>query len=186
MQMLVRQEAAKQYMKEREYPFFSTEEEKKVDYETGDLSAYIGVYLPHGFFDNDEYVTALYCMDEDMSITTGVEGCRKTDLLRRKRLLMTYGKIPDKWAIISNISEDGEGGYDVTPSADLMQAFRNHFSSREIVGYTIQEDDKTYVVNYEGRKFEVPQTVMEDAIVAWSLRQCIEDYKSCLVFMSWR
>lgn len=188
MQMLVRQEAAKQYMKEQEYPYFSTESERKVNYATGELNDELVAYLPHGFVDNDDdYVTALYCMNEGMSeITTGTEGCRKTDVLKRKRMLLTYGKIPEKWALMSNISEDGTD-YKIMPSPDLMQAFRNHFGNRNMVGYTIQESGKTYVVNYEGRKFEVPQVIMNDTtIVTWPLSQCISEYKSCLVYMSWR
>ena len=96
---------------------------------------------------------------------------------------MTYGRIPEKWEIISNISEED---YDVMPSPDLMQAFRSHFGNRVMVGYTVQESGKTYVVNYEGRRFEVPQTIMEDTIADWTLSECISDYKSCLVYMSWR
>ena len=200
--MLVRQEAAKQYMKEHEYPFYSTESEREVGYKTGELNSEIAAhthdcipgegstvryYLPHGFVDNDDYVTALYCMNENMSeITIGKEGCRKTDVLKRKRMLLTYGRIPEKWALMSNISEDGTD-YKIMPSPDLMQAFRNHFGNRNMVGYTIQESGKTYVVNYEGRKFEVPQVIMNDTtIVTWPLSQCISEYKSCLVYMSWR
>jgi hypothetical protein len=184
MQMLVKQEAAKQYMKERAYPFFSTETERKVDFATGELS--IDGYLPQGFINNEEYVTVLYCMNEDMTeINTGTDGCYRSDEVKTKRLLMTYGMIPEKWGIISNISSDGSD-YDIMPSPDLMQALRNHFGKREMVGYTIEEGGKTYVVNYEGRKFEVPQKVMEDSIATWTLKNCIDNYKSCLVYMSWR
>jgi hypothetical protein len=184
MQMLVKQEAAKQYMKERAYPFFSTETERKVDFATGEID--VASYLPFGFVDNEEYVTALYCMSEDLSeIKTGVEGCYRNDEIKTKRLLMTYGRIPEKWELISNVSSTGDN-YDVMPSPDLMQAFRNHFGKREMVGYTIEEGGKTYVVNYEGRKFEVPQVIMEDTIITWTLSECIGNYKSCLVYMSWR
>lgn len=184
MQMLVKQEAAKRYMEERAYPFFSTETERKVDFATGELN--VENYLPKGFINSEEYITALYCMNEGMTvINTGTDGCYRGNGIKTERLLMTYGRIPEKWSIISNISSGG-GDYDIIPSPDLMQALRRHFGKREMVGYTIEEGGKTYVVNFEGRKFEVPQKVMNDEIVTWTLKDCIDEYKSCLVYMSWR
>lgn len=182
IQMVVKQKGGIQFMKENAYPYFSTEEEKKVNYTSGEID--VSSYMPHGFVNNENYVTAIYCMDEALSqIKTGEDACRKVEGQKLWRLLITYGAIPERWQSIT--VEDGV--YSVRPTSDLMEALRQHFGSKEMVGYVINEGGKLYIVNYENVKFEVPQPVADDqAVVNYGIKDCLNDYKTCMAYMSWR
>lgn len=182
MQMVVKQKAGIQFMKENAYPFFSNETEKKVNYTSGEID--VAPYLPHGFVSNEDYVTAIYCMDEALTqIKTGEDACRKVEGEKIMRLLITYGAIPERWQSISV----EEGGYHVRPSADLMEALRGHFGAKEMVGYVINESGKLYIVNYENTRFEVPQPVADNIGMGhYGIKDCLNDYKTCMAYMSWR
>ncbi|MBE6444081.1 MAG: hypothetical protein E7020_05395 [Alphaproteobacteria bacterium] len=186
MQMVVKQKAGKQYMKENQWPYFSTQAEKKVNYTTGVITAdKMANYLPHGFINNDEYTTVIYCLDEDMTtIRTGEDACRKVGSETVVKVLITYGPIPEKWQAIFAEGE-GEGvTYDIKPSQDMINAFRSHFGVTEMVGYTIVEDGLIKIVNYEGTKFDVPAIIANDTEYSgYSLSNCIDDYTTCLAYM---
>lgn len=182
MQMIVKEEAGKQFMHERAYPYYSNDSERKVGYTSGEID--VSDYLPFGFIDNNEYVTAIYCMDEAMTqILTGEDACRRIEGTKKWRMLITYGPIPEQWQSI-NLENNG---YDIRPSTDMMAALRNQFGRNEMVGYVVNEGGKLYVVNYEGIKFEVPQPVVNNIGMSnYGIKDCINDHVSCLAYMSWR
>ena len=189
MQMLVRQQAGIQYLKERAWPYFSNRIDKDVNYMSGELD--VAAYLPHGFVNNNEYVTALYCMNEEMTtINAGsTAGCKKSYEQKVVRLLMTHGAIPEKWQVISDVVSNADGSvtdFGVVPSAEMIQALRNHFGTYEMVGYVVEDGGKFYIVNYEGTRFDVPDVVVDSTVVDWSLKACMEEYKTCLAYMTWR
>ena len=181
MQMVVKQKAGKQYMKENQKPY-----KNEIEYETGKIdAAEMADYLPHGFINNDEYTTVIYCLDEDMATIRAGEGaCRKVGSETVVKVLITYGPIPEKWQAIFAEGE-GEGvTYDIKPSQDMINAFRSHFGVTEMVGYTIVEDASIKIVNYEGTKFDVPAVIANDTEhSSYSLRECIDEYTTCLAYM---
>ena len=182
MQMAVKQKAGILFMKENAYPYYSTEEERKVNYSSGEID--VTDYLPPGFINSEDYITAVYCMDEDMTqILTGEDACQKTDDEKKMRMLITYGAIPEKWVTIS----ETDGNYSVRPSADMMEALRQQFGTKEMVGYVVQEGSGFFVVNYEGTRFEIPRPVVENTGMGYyGIVDCLNDYGSCLAYMSWR
>ncbi|MBE6453741.1 MAG: hypothetical protein E7017_02505 [Alphaproteobacteria bacterium] len=186
MQLVAKQRAASQYMLEREWPYYSDPYERKVDYKTGEItSEMMADYLPFGFIDNTDYVTALYCMNDDMTVLkTGEGSCDKVNDTKISRMLITYGPIPEKWQNVTLL--DG-GGYDIKPSLDIMDAFRLHFSKKDMIGYVIIESGKWYIVNYEGTKYQVPSSIVDNIGMShYSLKACVNDFGTCLAFMSRR
>lgn len=182
IQMVVKQSAGVQFMKENAYPYYSTEQERKVNYTSGQISdEQLDDYMTFGYVNSQDYVTAIYCMDEDLTeIRTGDDACRKTDTEKTQRLLITYGAIPERWQMIT---EDG----DIMPSPDMTQAMRQQFGLTDIAGYVINEGGTLYVVNYEGTRFEVPQPVADNTnMMHYGLKDCLNDYGTCLAYMSWR
>ncbi len=182
-QMTAKHEAGILYMRENAYPYVEAGEdgERPVGYSSGQISDdVLDDYVPFGFVNSREYVTAIYCMDKDMTmVRTGEDACVKTDENRVQRLLVTYGPIPERWRVVN----DGV----VMPSADFMQALRKQFVVKEMVGYAVKGDNPLAVINYEGTRYEVPQPVADDgAIVGYTIRNCLEDYEACLMFMSWQ
>lgn len=181
MQMVVKQKAGKQYMKENQKPY-----KNEIEYETGKIDAgEMTDYLPHGFINNDEYTTVIYCLNEDMTeIRAGENACRKVGSETVVKVLITYGPIPEKWQAIFAEGE-GEGvTYDIKPSQDMINAFRSHFGVTEMVGYTIVEDGLIKIVNYEGTKFDVPEKIANDTEYSgYSLSKCIDEYTTCLAYM---
>ena len=182
MQMIVKQKAGMQFMKENAYPYYSTEGERKVNYSSGEID--VTPYLPFGFVNNQNYVTAIYCMDEDMTqIFVGEEGCQKVEGMNKARILITYGAIPEKWLVITPTDE----GYSMRPSIDIIETLREHFGTEEMVGYVMVEGEKLYVVNYEGAKFEIPQPIVQNEGMAnYGIKDCMDDYGACLAYMSRR
>ena len=192
MQLVVKQRAASQYMIERAWPYYdpngdkSNAYERKVDYVTGEItSEMMADYLPIGFIDNTDYVTALYCMNDDMTeLKTGEGSCDKVHDTKISRMLITYGPIPEKWQNVTLL--DG-GGYDIKPSSDMMDAFRTMFSKKDMIGYVIIESGNWYIVNYEGTKYPVPDLIVNDTGVSdYTLKDCVYDFGTCLAFMSRR
>ena len=182
MQMIIKQKAGIQLMKENAYPYYSDEEERKVNYSSGEVD--VTPYMPYGFVNNEDYVTAIYCMDEDMTqILMGEDACRKVDGENKQRILITYGAVPEKWLSITMV----DGGYSIKPSADMMEALREQFSTKEMVGYVVEEGGKLYIVNYEGTKFEIPQPIVEnEGMSNYGISDCMADYGACLAYMSWQ
>jgi len=182
MQMVVKQKAAMQYMKEGSWPYYGTESGREVSFNSGvpDLTD----YLPKGFADNDEFITALYCLNDEMTaLKTGDQACRRSSSDKVKRVLITYGAIPEKWRRY----EENGSEYRIRPSSDMMQALRGHFGMLEMVGYVIVEDGKYYIVNYVGTKFEIPDIVANNEGMAhYGLNECIDEYGTCLAFLNMR
>lgn len=190
-QMVVKQNAGKEYMRRAAWPFYgdeSNEYEQKVDYHSGEVD--VTPYLPVGFEDNEDFVTAIYCMNEDLTaINTGDDDCLKNEEVKNKRLLITYGAIPERW---QTISVDDAGNYSVVPSPDMMEALREQFSARITAGYVESDGDNLYIVNHERTRYEIPAPVAADTGIAgggfvhYSIQDCINDYQSCLAIMSWQ
>ncbi len=182
MQLIVKQKAGIQFMKENAYPYYSTEEERKVNYSSGEID--VSDYLPYGFINNEDYVTAIYCMNEELTqILTGEDACRKTDDEKIFRMLITYGAIPERWLTI--IPDDGK--YTIRPSVDILDALRKQFGTQEMVGYVVAEGSNLFVVNYEGTKFEIPSPIAENTGMGYyGIKDCLNDYGTCLAYMSWR
>lgn len=182
IQMVVKQEAGKQLMKEGAYPYYTDDQDGGVGYSSGEID--VTAYLPYGFVNNDDYVTAIYCMDEGMTqILTGADACRRIEGIKKWRMLITYGPIPERW---QSINVDG-GDYDLKPSPDMMGALREQFGRKDMVGYVVNEGGRLYVVNYEGTKFEVPRPVVNNIGMSnYGIKDCINDYMSCLAYMSWQ
>ncbi len=185
MQMAVKHKAGERYLKERSYPYFSTEAERKVNYTSGriDNLADFDDTLTHGFVNNMDYVTVIYCMPEDMgSIKSGADACQKSEINKTKRILITFGAIPERWQTVLVAGSD----YDIKPSPDMIGALREQFGATEMVGYVVSEGSKLYVVNYENEKFEIPTVIANDHAVAggYGIRDCLSDYKTCLAYMS--
>lgn len=186
MQLVAKQRAASQYMIERAWPYYSDPYERKVDYVTGEItSEMIANYLPFGFIDNTDYVTALYCMNDDMTeLKTGKGSCDKVHDTKISRMLITYGPIPEKWQNVTLL--DG-GGYDIKPSSDMLDAFRTMFSKKDMIGYVIIESGNWYIVNYEGTKYQIPTAIVDNAGMShYGIKSCVNDYGTCLAFMSRR
>ncbi len=187
MHMMVKHRAGQRYLREKAYPFFSTEAERKVDYVSGRIDNLTGFNerLPHGFVNDVNYVAVIYCMNPAMtSIQTGTDSCWRREANKTQRMLITFGAIPERWQTIVVSGSD----YDVKPSPDMIKALREHFASGEMVGYVISEGSKLYIVNYEGTKFEIPSVIAQDSTVAggYGIKNCLNDYKSCLAYMSWQ
>ena len=180
--MVAKQAAGEQFMKENAYPYYSTEAERDVNYTSGQISdADLDPYIAFGFVNSRDFVTAVYCMDKDLTTTqTGSGSCKKTDENKLQRLLITYGAIPERW---QSVTEDG----DITPAPDMMQALRQQFGIKDMAGYVVREGGKMYVVNYEGTRFEVPQPVANNTNMAhYGLNNCLNDYGTCLAYMQWK
>ena len=181
LQMTAKEEAGVLYMRENGYPY-TTDDLWAVSYTSGRIDDdVLSNYLPFGFVNNEEYVTAIYCMDKDMTtVQTGEDGCYKSDENKVQRMLITYGPIPERWRVVSD-----EG--DVVPSMDLMQALRVQFVVKEMVGYVVEEGGELYVVNYEGTKYKVPQPVANNMGMShYGLKDCLNDYGTCLAYMELR
>ena len=185
-QMVVKQSAGKEYMKRRSWPFYgdaSNEYERRVDYHSGEVN--VTEHLPVGFENNEDFVTAIYCMNEALtSINAGADDCRKSEAIKNKRLLITYGAIPERWRTID--ADDNS----VMPSPDMMGALREQFASRIMAGYVEEDGGRLYIVNYERTRYEIPAPVANDTAnshgVHYTVRNCVNDYQSCLAIMSWQ
>lgn len=180
VQMIAKHSAGKEYLRRNAWPYWdgTNQFEKKVNYHSGRLDNLAGFdqYLPRGFVNHQGFITAIYCMNEDeTALKTGADDCRKIEGVRTRRLLITYGAIPERWKAISK-----DGNYDKRPSTDLLQAMRDHFGAKVMAGYVMPQGEKTYIVNYENTFFEVPVPVkpVVDA--------CLSDYDSCMAMMSWQ
>lgn len=194
-QMVVKQNAGKEYMKRNSWPYWGNAENeyaRRVNYHSGeiDVEACPGdsnnpSCLPVGFVNNEDFVTAVYCMNENLtSINSGADDCRKSEAVKNKRLLITYGAIPERW---QTIDVDDAGNYTVIPSPDMMSALREQFASRIMAGYVESDGGRLYIVNYERTRYEIPTPVANDAsVVAYSVRDCVNDYQSCLAIMAWQ
>lgn len=185
-QMVVKQSAGKEYMKRMSWPFYgnaNNEYERRVGYHSGEVN--VTPYLPVGFENNEDFVTAIYCMNEDLTaINAGADDCRKSETVKNKRLLITYGAIPERWR---TIDVDDSGYNNVMPSPDMMGALREQFASRIMAGYVEDDGGKLYIVNYERTRYEIPAPVADDLnVVNYSIRDCVYDYGSCLAIMSWQ
>lgn len=185
MQLAAAQRAGLEYMKERGWPYFGNISTRPVDYVTGEITADdLEPYLPVGFIPNEDYVTALYCMNvEETIVKTGADSCQKDENGKTNRVLITYGAIPEPWRTYVKVGDD----YVVRPSPDLMQGLRNHVGSKEKVGYTQTEGSDVYIMTYENEKIQIPQPVVADAgIIRYTISDCVADYGTCLAYMSRR
>lgn len=185
-QLVVKQNAGKEYMRRMSWPFYGTasnEWERRVGYHSGMVN--VTPYLPVGFENNEDFVTAIYCLNEDLdSINSGTDDCRKSELIKNKRVLITYGAIPERW---QTIDVDESGHYTIIPSPDMMGALREQFASRVMAGYVEREGGKMYIVNYERTRYEIPAPIANDvSVVAYSIKDCVDDYQSCLAIMTWQ
>ena len=185
MQLVVKQKAGLQYVKENQWPYAGSETDR-VQFRTIELAdGIIDDYLPFGFVNNNDFVTMIYCLNEGLTeIREGEDSCDNRAPTSSKRMVITYGAIPEKW---QTVVVDGDVVKDVRPSGDMMMAMRGHFASTEKAGYTVVEGGVVKIVNYEGEKFDIPEVVVNDELIAsYGLGECIDDYRSCLVYMEFK
>jgi hypothetical protein len=174
VQFSVKERAAEEYIKERTYPFYGDSSSGKVNYHTGVVN--VSSYLPPGFVNDTSYQTVIYCMNSaQTALRTGNTDCQST--ADTSRILITYGPIPGKW---QQHSDDGDVE---RPTADYMQAMRDFFGRKAMMGYTAWNNNKLGIVNYEGTFFEIPTPVASDT-TRWGIKSCVEDYGVCLAYMT--
>ncbi len=188
-QMVMKQRAGQKLIKYNSYPFYSTKEEREVGFSSGEWD--VSAYLPVGFEDNDEYVTAMYCAEAE-SPTVPIDNCKKTAAEPRWRWLVTTGPIPERWQNV-NLTKDGNSNL---MSAEMSAALRNMVTSSEMAGYVAagdsdkfyidgselkrQNEDMLYVINYQGDAYEIPEIVANNAV-----GDCLGAYDGlCMVYIS--
>ena len=183
VQLAAKQKAGEQHILENSWPIYSgaTELNRNVGFINGEVD--VTPYLNRvGVVNNTKFVTAIYCLTDDKSaLRTGDQHCRKDFEDTFERVLITYGPIPEKWR---RYVENGTD-FASSPSNDMMNAFRYHYTEYDIAGYAIREGGKYYIVNYEGTKFEVPKVVGDNTGMShYGLGECIDDNNgSCLAHM---
>ncbi len=180
VKLVVRQKAVLEYMRMNAWPFWGDQYDGKVNYETGavDAEKYEN-YMTISYKDVGDYISQIYCLqDEKTVVRYGVDSCKRLPEEHIWRVVLTYGPIPEKW---QSFLKKNDGTYKVRPSADFVRALRAHFVNTEEVGYV--EKDSPYIVNYEQRKFVIPDPIWNDTT---GIQACLNTYGTCLAYMIWR
>ncbi len=188
-QMVMKQRAGQRLIKYNSYPFYGTKEGREVNFSYGEWD--VSDYLPWEFVDNDDYVTAMYCVNEDTP-TEMAEDCIKTSADPKIRWLVTVGPIPERWQNV-NLTDDGNSSL---MSAEMGAALRNMVTANEMVGYVAagdsnkfyidgseskrQNENMLYIVNYQGDAYEIPEIVADDVVSS-----CLSAYNGlCMAYVS--
>ena len=198
VQMVAKHKAVMQYMLENMYPYYcadgldceNDQSARGVVNFTGGytVDATIAPYFPKGFYNNPNYISRIYCMTRNEAtgeyLNKGSDCNSNTDTAEATtvRAAITYGAIPERLRVYS---QKGERTV-VSPSADLISAMREQFSSNEIAGYAYyNEHDELVVVNFEKTISELPAPMVNIA-EGDGVAGCLNEYGTCLVYMSWR
>lgn len=186
VQFSVKQQAAQEYLIEAAWPYCKNANGTEVPgcngtsmvvgYQTGVITdAVLSNYLPTGFVNDPDYVTAVYCMNKaQSSLRTGAGSCNYTP--DTSRMLMTYGPIPSKWR-----QYDSHGQL-LRPTMDFLRAMREFFGSEAMAGYTTMSGGSLGIANYQGTFFPIPSPMV--SALSWSLKQCVTENGVCLAYMT--
>lgn len=135
--------------------------------------------IPEEFVLSDEYMSRIFCYDEDGTEATV---CHDVTDNKRTRLLITYGDLHIRWLATQEIAT--AGGTEktvVTPNDDVIKAFRNHFGYDELVGYIRENGEEKEIINYQGTPV---YTIPEDMWIDISAN-CNTNYNgSCIAYVS--
>ncbi len=124
--MIIQHEAAYQYVKYKKYPY--TTDRDIVNYQPGVVAeADILNEMPRGYKLSGNYTSQIFCTNPEMTVTYANQAsCNDRD---NKKILITYGPIPSKWANLYTSENQ-------IPNNDLMGAMRKIVKGGENMGYT--------------------------------------------------
>ena len=186
--LVVQHEAALNYVKYHKYPY--SENRDHVDYSPGVINdGDLLAEMPYGYNMDGQYVSKIFCMNQNMTVAYGGEGgANPCDVADNRKMVVTYGPIPTRWMSLSSAME--------RPNTDFLNALWNMVSSGEEFGYMIpalasdvhasSENPSASKVQLATRagneKIFVPKAVVEDLDFK-SICDLDENF-ICLVYMS--
>lgn len=137
--------------------------------------------VPEGFALDVNYKSQIFCYNMD---GTPAADCNEADEIAKMKILITYGDLHEKWLSSKTLETTDEDIKPVvSPSDDMISAFRNHFGYDEFVGYVREDDGDIEIVNYQGvGKFEIPEDMWGEMSGSGI---CNEKYNgSCIAYAS--
>lgn len=194
VKMVINHRSALDYARKLKWPYYCEgvlagttvthcDKDKRIGFAKGRVTAEnVAPYVPEGFSFNSDFLSDILCFNED---GTEADNCQNVIGAVKMKILFTYGDLHEKW-LSSNSLVAGEGATGkpvVTPSEDMIKAFRQHFGYDEFVGYVVENGSNRNIINYQGRNiFTIPPAM-------WSVMDgsgiCNKKYNgSCIAYVS--
>lgn len=138
--------------------------------------------------DKDNYESFVFCFnDGGTEILDDGADCNDSAIVSRKRYLVTYGDLDEKWLALRKEAVAGAGGDDeisaeYVPKDDVMKALGEHFKDDSLIGYIFVDDDGIHLINSMGLKIF---TFGENMYAKMTGVGCNENYNgSCIAYVS--
>lgn len=176
MKMVIQHRSAQNFIKKHRWPYWcadvtsgvtSCDEKDRIGFGPGEIDwEDIKQYVPDGFLvdagtEGTGYKSHIFCYNPD---ETPVDNCEESEGSSKIKYLVTYGDLHEKWLASQTLDSTGDDEKAlVTPSDDMMRAFRNQFGYGEMAGYIREFEETQEIINYQGvSKFTLPEDMWDE------------------------
>ena len=194
--MIINHKTSLEYVKSRKWPYFCggvdvssgvtieiCENSDRIGYEADVITSEMVEDFKHESFvyDEENYVSRIFCLNED---DTEAEDCLHVEGNDKKRFLVTYGDLHEKWISANDLtSSGGSGRLVVMPREDLLKGLGENFAHDTLAGYVREDDEGVHIINSWGTKVFTLLPWMWEYIL--SSDKCNEKFNgSCIIYMS--
>ena len=163
--MVINHKTALEYVKSQKWPYYcgeisisdgivleECEDSDKIGYEAGIITKeMVEDFKAESFvFDEDNYVSQIFCLNAD---DTEVEDCLFQEGNEKKRFLVTYGDLHEKWISSGDLAGvEGSERVEVMPNDDILRGLSKSFPQDALVGYVREDTEGVHIINSWGTK----------------------------------
>ena len=154
----------------------------RVGYSKGIITeGMVEAFKPQDFiFDEENYISRIFCYNENGSEASD---CVYEEGNKKKKYLVTYGDLHEKWLSSGDWSSAGGSRIIVTPREYLLKGLGEHFADDAIAGYIREDATGAHVINSWGMDVFTFLPAMWNEI--FNSGKCNKDFNgSCLIYVN--
>lgn len=183
------------YVKSKKWPYYcggaevsdgvvleECDDVDRIGYEAGLVTSdMVEDFKPDDFiFDEEHYISRVFCYNADGS---EAEDCLYQEGNEKKRYLVTYGDLHEKWLSSSDWNTSGTDRREVAPRDDILRGLGENFASDTMAGYVREDSEGAYIINGWGTNVFTFLPGMWEEI--FNSGMCNKDFNgSCMIYVN--